>query len=96
MYVRLSGYKTRTVHKYACKSALFRSQARGTGAGAAVRDRIYGFPVELGAASWIMLAVEEEKLRAATRLIGISLSPVESSPALVNIDFVLPTKYHVF
>lgn len=43
----------------------------GDTAGTAVRERIYGFLVEPEAASWIMLAVEKEKLRAATRLIAI-------------------------
>lgn len=47
----------------------------------AVRERIYGFLVEPEAASWIMLTMEKEKLRAATRLIAISL--VESLLVLV-------------
>lgn len=72
LYVRLSGIRHGLYINTRVSPPCFEQGERHGGtAGAAARDRIYGFPVELEAASWIMLAVEEEKLRAATRLIGI-------------------------
>lgn len=66
------GYKTRNIRKYMCKPPCFEQGARhGDTAGAVTKERIYGFPMEPEEASWIMLAVEEEKLRATTRLIGV-------------------------
>jgi len=76
LYVRLSGIRHGLYINTRVSPPCFEQGERnGDTAGAAARDRIYGFPVELGAASWIMLAVEEEKLRAATRLIGILFRP---------------------
>lgn len=75
------GYKTRVIHKYACKPTLFRTRWEDQGARQArLRgERIYGFPVEAEAASWVMLAVEENTLlRGGDKINRHSLLLVES------------------
>lgn len=71
MYVGLSGIRRGLYINTRVSPPCFEQGERTKGYGRRGAARIYGFPVEAEAASWIMLAVEEETLRAATRLIDI-------------------------